>query len=65
MSGLRYNQNWFVTHYWGAKRMNIFQWDSKIAERIRLKLGWSHYAMYCLSFFKGVALTCLAIWLMS
>ncbi|MDA8803179.1 hypothetical protein N9N65_04000 [Amylibacter sp.] len=45
--------------------MNIFQWDSKIAERIRLKLGWSHYAMYCVSFFKGVALTCLVIWLMS
>ena len=65
MSGLRYNHNWFVPHYWGAKRMNIFQWDSKIAERIRLKLGWSHYAMYCVSFFKGVALTCLVIWLMS
>ena len=47
------------------KKMNIFQWDSKIAERIRLKLGWSHYAMYCVSFFKGVALTCLVIWLMS
>lgn len=44
--------------------MNILKWDSKIAERIRLRLGWSHYAMYWLSFIKGVALTSLVIWLL-
>ena len=44
--------------------MNILKWDSKIAEHIRLRLGWSHYAMYWVSFIKGIALACLVIWLM-
>jgi hypothetical protein len=44
--------------------MNILKWDSEIAERIRLRLGWSHYAMYWVSFIKGIALICLVLWLM-
>ena len=49
----------------GGNRMNLLKWDSDIAERIRirLRLGWSHYAMYWVSFVKGIALTCVIVWL--
>ena len=39
--------------------MNLFKLHSELAERLRLKLGWSHYAIYWVSFIKGVAVTCL------
>jgi len=34
--------------------VKVFEWHSKLAERLRLKLGWSHYAIYWVSFIKGV-----------
>ena len=43
--------------------MKLFKWHSDVAERMRVALGWGHYAVYWVSFFKGVAVTCLAIWL--
>ena len=43
--------------------MKVFEWHSEMAERLRLKLGWSHYAIYWVSFIKGVAVTCLVFWL--
>ena len=46
------------------KRMNLFKLHSDLAERLRIKLGWSHYAIYWVSFIKGVAVTCLVLWLM-
>jgi len=33
--------------------MKVFEWHSELAERLRLKLGWSHYAIYWVSFIKG------------
>ena len=44
--------------------MKVFEWHSELAERLRLKLGWSHYAIYWVSFIKGVAVTCLVYWLL-
>ena len=44
--------------------MKVFKWHSELAERLRLKLGWSHYAIYWVSFIKGVAVTCLVYWLL-
>ena len=44
--------------------MNLLKWHSELAERLRIRLGWSHYAIYWVSFIKGVALTCLVLWLM-
>ena len=44
--------------------MKIINWHDDMAERVRLRLGWSHYAMYWVSFVKGVITTCLVIWLM-
>ncbi len=43
--------------------MKVFKWHSELAERLRLKLGWSHYVIYWVSFIKGVAVTCLVFWL--
>jgi hypothetical protein len=43
--------------------MKVFEWHSELAERLRLKLGWSHYAIYWVSFIKGVAVTSLVCWL--
>ena len=43
--------------------MKLFKWHSDIAERMRVALGWSHYAVYWVSFVKGVAVTCLIVWL--
>jgi len=34
--------------------VKVFEWHSELAERLRLKLGWSHYAIYWVSFIKGV-----------
>ena len=45
--------------------MNLFKLHSDLAERLRLKLGWSHYAIYWVSFIKGVGVTCLVLWLIS
>jgi hypothetical protein len=45
--------------------MKLFKLHSGLAERLRLKLGWSHYAIYWLSFIKGVAFTLLVLWLIS
>ena len=47
----------------GGEIMKVFEWHSELAERLRLKLGWSHYAVYWVSFIKGVAVTCLVYWL--
>jgi hypothetical protein len=47
----------------GKNRMKLFKWHSDIAERMRVALGWSHYAVYWVSFVKGVAVTCLIVWL--
>ena len=44
--------------------MSPFKLHSELAERLRIKLGRSHYALYWLSFIKGVAVTCLVLWLM-
>ena len=44
--------------------MKLFKLHSDLAERLRIKLGWSHYAIYWVSFIKGVAVTCLVLWLM-
>jgi hypothetical protein len=44
--------------------MKLFKLHSDLAERLRIKLGWGHYAIYWVSFIKGVAVTCLALWLM-
>jgi hypothetical protein len=44
--------------------MNFFKWHSNITERVRLWLGWSHYAIYLVAFAKGVVLTCLVVWLL-
>jgi len=43
--------------------MKVLAWHSELAERLRLKLGWSHYAIYWVSFIKGVAVTSLVYWL--
>jgi len=43
--------------------MKVFEWHSDLAELLRLKLGWSHYAIYWVSFVKGVAVTCLVCWM--
>ena len=43
--------------------MKVFEWHSELAERLRLKLGWSHYAIYWVSFIKGISITCLLFWL--
>ena len=48
-----------VPNYWGVGCVNLFKLHSDLAERLRLKLGWSHYAIYWVSFIKGVAVTCL------
>ena len=44
--------------------MNFFKWHGDITERVRLWLGWSHYAMCWVAFIKGVVLTCVVMWLM-
>jgi hypothetical protein len=44
--------------------MNLFKLHSDLAERLRLKLGWSHYAIYWVLFLKGVLVTCIVLWLM-
>lgn len=43
--------------------MKIFDWHRELAERLRIKLGWPHYAIYWVSFIKGIAVTCLVLWL--
>ena len=58
------SSNYKKCEYYGGRQMNILKWDSEISERIRLRLGWSHYAMYWFSFINGIALTCLVLWLM-
>ncbi len=63
MQGLADKQDEFVPHYWGVEIMKVLAWHSELAERLRLKLGWSHYAIYWVSFIKGVAVTCLVYWL--
>jgi hypothetical protein len=63
MQGLADKQDEFVPHYWGVEIMKVFKWHSELAERLRLKLGWSHYVIYWVSFIKGVAVTCLVFWL--
>jgi len=47
----------------GVEIMKVFEWHSELAERLRLKLGWSHYAIYWVSFIKGISITCLLFWL--
>ena len=44
--------------------MKLLKWHSNTVERMRLALGWSQYTLYWVSFIKGVAVTCLVIWLM-
>ena len=43
--------------------MKVFKWRIELAERLCLKLFWSHYVIYWVSFIKGVAVTCLVFWL--
>ena len=44
--------------------MKVFEWHSELVERLRLQLGWSHYALYWVPLIKGVVLTCLVSWLL-
>ena len=37
--------------------MNLLKWHSEVSERMRVRLGWSHYAIYWVSFIKGVSET--------
>jgi len=41
--------------------MNLFKLHSDLAERLRIKLGWSHYTIYWVSFVKVVSVTCLVL----
>lgn len=45
--------------------MNVFkkmyQWDEKLALKMKNKLGLTEYQMYCLAFAKGVVLTGLLV----
>ena len=43
--------------------MKLFQLHSELDEPPRLKLGWSHYAIYWVSFIKGVVVTYSLSWL--
>jgi hypothetical protein len=45
--------------------MKLFKIQREMAERIRLKLGLSHYALYWISFLEGVVFTLLVLWLLS
>ena len=53
----------FVEDCQEGEIMKVLEWHSELSERFRLKLGWSHYAIYWVSFIKGVAVTCLVFWL--
>ena len=44
--------------------MKLLKWHSNMVERMRLAVGWTHYTFYWVSFIKGVAVTCLVMWLM-
>lgn len=44
--------------------MKLLKWHSNMVERMRLAVGVSHYTFYWISFIKGVAVTCLVMWLM-
>ena len=44
--------------------MGLLQWHRHTLERLRRRLGLTHYQVAWLAFCKGIVLTLLVLWLM-